>query len=149
LEAVALASGAEGRVAAAIDAQRTEVFVGEYLIHSASLEAESTSREALSSFGEFTASLAAAALAAASPQVFTPDAGLATRLHEAGFQAELLTRPSAEDFAHIAYCRFLGGMRADVSTLDAHYLRRSDAEILVASKPVAIETAVTNPDRTF
>lgn len=132
LEAVALASGGQGRVIAALDAQRSEVFFGEYDIASANLESARKDREALASFIDFTSLLAEGS----SPsKVFTPDAGLAARLNEASFEAEILPRPSAEAYARIAHGKFLAGIRADIATLDANYLRRSDAEIFVAHKP--------------
>lgn len=54
--------------------------------------------------------------------------------HETGINTETLARPSAEAFARIAYGKFLAGFRADVATLDANYLRRSDAEIFSSPK---------------
>jgi tRNA threonylcarbamoyladenosine biosynthesis protein TsaB len=146
LEAVALASGLDGRVAATLDAQRTEVFVGEYFIHSASSDAQNVSLETIASFQDFTTLLADPSSSDASTKVFTPDAELATRIQDAGFHAELLARPSAEDFARIAYRKFLNGIRADVATLDAHYLRRSDAEILVTSKSALTSSGTTKLD---
>jgi hypothetical protein len=47
----------------------------------------------------------------------------------------VLARPAADDFARIAYRKFLSGIRADVATLDANYLRRSDAEIFATPNP--------------
>jgi hypothetical protein len=67
-------------------------------------------------------------------RVFTPDDSLAARLCQAAVDAQLLPRPSAEAFARIAHRKFLAGVRADVATLDANYLRRSDAEIFSAPK---------------
>jgi tRNA threonylcarbamoyladenosine biosynthesis protein TsaB len=132
LEAIALAAGKEGQVIAALDAQRSEVFLGEYENESADPVSARLNREAISSFGDF-----ASLPGAGDPprQVFTPDAALAARLKEAGMAAELVARPSAEDFARIAYRKFLAGIRADVATLDANYLRRSDAEIFAVPKP--------------
>jgi tRNA threonylcarbamoyladenosine biosynthesis protein TsaB len=126
LEAIADASGAEGRVIAVIDAQRSETFWGEYN--------PSFVSEALATFADFTARFASA-LDAAPAKIFTPDAALAARLREAHVDASVLAISSAEDFARIAYRKFLAGVRADVATLDANYLRRSDAEIFVAPKP--------------
>jgi tRNA threonylcarbamoyladenosine biosynthesis protein TsaB len=131
LEAIALASGTTGKVMAALDAQRSEVFWGEYTIASATLEATPMDREAIASFADFTSLLASSAPPL---KVFTPDAGLAARLNEVTFDTEVLPRPSAEDFARIAHRKFLAGIRADIETLDANYLRRSDAEILIAPK---------------
>jgi tRNA threonylcarbamoyladenosine biosynthesis protein TsaB len=169
LEAIADASGAEGtgaegRVIAAMDAQRSEVFWGEYNLESAAQSATQSAAqseppepvglkvvpelaprtatmlsESLASFVDFTSQFASA-LPNQSPQnqapqkVFTPDEALAARLREANVDVSMLARPSAEAFARIAYRRFLAGVRADVATLDANYLRRSDAEILPALK---------------
>jgi tRNA threonylcarbamoyladenosine biosynthesis protein TsaB len=135
LEAVAIASGMDGRVIAALDAQRTEVFFGDYTVGddvSSKSRQGRMNREGISSFGDF-----ASLLAASDPgqKIFTPDDGLAGRLREAGFEAELLARPTAESYGRIGHGKFLAGVRADVATLDANYLRRSDAEIFVAPKP--------------
>ncbi len=135
LEAVADASAAEGRVIAATDAQRSEVFWGEYNLESAA-QFPSLVSEALASFADFTSRFASTlASAPAAPKVFTPDEALAARLRQANVDAFLLASPSAEDFARIAYRKFLAGVRADVATLDANYLRRSDAEIFSTPKP--------------
>jgi tRNA threonylcarbamoyladenosine biosynthesis protein TsaB len=131
LEAVALASGIECKAMAALDAQRSEVFFGEYNVTSAGPEPARMDREAMAGFGAFTSLLGASD---PPPKVFTPDVALATRLHEANFDAVVLPRPSAEDFARIGHRKFCAGIRADVATLDANYLRCSDAEIFVAPK---------------
>jgi len=128
LEAVALASGERGRVLSALDAQRSEVFYAEYNVVSAELVP--VDRELIASFSDFTGFLASAP----TRKIFTPDSSLAARLQEAGFSAGLLARPSAETYARIAHRKFLSGVRADVSALDANYVRRSDAEIFVAPK---------------
>jgi len=145
LEAIADASGAQGRAIAAIDAQRSEIFWGEYNLESATQPASpepasprlapksaTMLSEALASFPDFTSSIASAQ---PPPEVFTPDAALAARLHQANVDAVVLASLSAEAFARIAYRKFLAGVRADVATLDANYLRRSDAEIFPAPKP--------------
>lgn len=126
LEAIALAPGRDGKVIAAMDAQRSEVYFGEYQVDSANPVPGRMEREALSSFGDFARQLG---LGSPVPLVCTPDAALATRLNLAGIGTELLARPSAEEFARIGYRKFLAGECADVATLDANYLRRSDAEI--------------------
>ncbi len=141
LEAIAGASGAEGRVITAIDAQRSEIFWGEYNLEPAPQSATparpkvaTTLSEALATFADFTSHFASGSVAAPA-KVFTPDAALAARLQDAHVDASVLAIPSAEDFARIAYRKFLSGVRDDVATLDANYLRRSDAEIFAAPKP--------------
>ncbi|PSH04940.1 MAG: tRNA (adenosine(37)-N6)-threonylcarbamoyltransferase complex dimerization subunit type 1 TsaB [Acidobacteria bacterium] len=131
LEAIAFASGAQGKVMAVLDAQRSEVFFGEYDVNSESLDSGKMHREGLVSFGDFTSLLAATD---PRPPVFTSDPDLAARLREAAFDAQVLPRPSAETFSRIAHRKFLAGVRVDVATLDANYMRRSDAEVLAASR---------------
>ena len=96
LEAIALVSAAQGKVIAAMDAQRSEVFSGEYIVESACPEACRMQREAIASFADFTRMLASGDPAM---KIYTPDDGLCVRLREAGFDAHLLARPSAEAFA--------------------------------------------------
>jgi len=128
LEAVAVASGVQGRVLSVLDAQRSEVFYAEFNVVSA--EPVPVNREFIASFSDLTAFLSAEQPA----KIFTPDPTLAERLQEAGFPVELLTRPTAETYARIAHRKFLAGVRADVAALDANYVRRSDAEIFVTPK---------------
>lgn len=130
LEAVALASPMEGRVVAALDAQRSEVFFGEYLTQRSEAEQAQMVRESLASFEGFTAALATIH----ANKVITPDETVATRLRDVGIESHSLARPNAEAYARIAHRKFCTGMRADVATLDANYLRRSDAEIFSAPK---------------
>jgi len=130
LEAVALAALAEGKVLAALDAQRSEVFSGEYLVNRQNADPAQMIRESIASFGGFAAVLAAENV----QEVFTPDETIATRLTEIGIESHRLARPNAEAYARIAYRKFCSGVRADVAALDANYLRRSDAEIFSAPK---------------
>ncbi len=130
LEALALASLAEGKVMAALDAQRSEVFSGEYLVNRQDADPAQMIRESIASFGGFAAALAAENV----QEVFTPDESIASRLREIGIQSRMLARPNAEAYARIAYRKFCSGVRADVAKLDANYLRRSDAEIFSAPK---------------
>lgn len=126
LEAIALAAATEGPLITSLDAQRSEIFFGEYNVTSQTAQMQ---REGVVPIAAFTASVAAR------PQtVFTPDAALAARLRESGVNAHVLTSPNAEDFARIAYRKFLNGIRHNVESLDANYLRRSDAEIFSAPK---------------
>ena len=142
LEAILLASGAQGRAVAAIDAQRGEVFFGEFSVLGESIAAgpppniPENLREGIASFADFVSALASAS---PPPKVFTPDEGLAARLRDSAIrdsalEVALVARPSAQDIARIAHRKFLAGVRADVATLDANYLRRSDAEIFSAPK---------------
>jgi len=141
LEATALSAGIEGEIIAVIDAQRTEIFFGEYKVEAAGPERKATrvAREGVAGFAEFTSLFDPGKASGSSIVAF--DERLAARLHEAGCDTVLVSRPSAENFARIAYRKFLIGGCADVATLDANYVRRSDAEIFVAPKRCA------EPDR--
>jgi len=144
LEATALGAGIEGEVIAAIDAQRAEIFFGEYKVEAAGPELRATrvAREGVASFAEFTLLFEPGKTSEKIvPSIVTFDEGLAARFHEAGYNSVLVARPSAENFSRIAYHKFLSGICADVAALDANYVRRSDAEIFVAPKRCA------EPDR--
>ena len=116
LEALAIASGLSGHVFAALDAQRGEVFLGEYDVkaeHAKLLREESLlTREA------FLAALPTGAT------VVTPDVSLAvgTTFHQ-------IERPGAAAVARIGLYKILAGGVTAPDALDANYVRRSDAEI--------------------
>ena len=135
LEAVALVSSLTGRVVAAIDAQRGELFYGEYVIEpsQAGIGLGERVREGIAGFEEFIGVIQAGT----PPRICTPDTSLAARLREAGVKVSEVRSPLAEDIARIAHRKYLAGERADVAALDANYLRRSDAEIVAARKPTA------------
>ena len=130
LEAVAIAGPMEGRVVAALDAQRSEVFFGEYLVQGSEANPAKATHESLANFDGFTAALATIH----AEKVLTPDETIITRLHDVGIESHSLPRPNAEAYARIAHRKFCAGIHADVATLDANYLRRSDAEIFCAPK---------------
>jgi tRNA threonylcarbamoyladenosine biosynthesis protein TsaB len=115
---------------AALDAQRSEVFSGEYLVSRKNADPAQMIRESLANFEGFAAALAAGNV----QEIFTPDETIASRLREIGIEARMLPRTNAEAYARIAYRKFCSGIRADVATLDANYLRRSDAEIFSSPK---------------
>jgi len=137
LEALAFAAPrtAEGRdqgerVLTALDAQRNELFFGEFLLPegtSGMVHTVQNLREELAAVSAFTAEFAGA-----SP--LTPDEALADRLRAAGLGPVLVARPSAEQIARIGHRKFLAGERADTASLDANYLRRSEAELVSASR---------------
>lgn len=131
LEALALAVHPEGKAIAALDAQRSEVFYAGCRASTSDPNEHSENREGIASFEDFTSVLS---VSEPSPTVFTPDEALATRLREAECVVEIVVRPNAEAFARIGYRKFLAGVRSDVVTLDANYLRRSDAEIYCAPR---------------
>lgn len=127
LEALALASKREGKVIAALDAQRGEVFAGEYVLGAAKSGFPlKTEHEALSTVDDFCTWLSARVPV---PVTFTPDAAIAERVLKSGSPAEVLARPAADVYARIGAVKFAAGMMVAPEALDANYIRRSDAEI--------------------
>ena len=124
LEAVARAGGVQGKVFAALDAGRKEAYLGDYEITGASATA---SREHLLSWGEI------APYASGLP-VVTPDRLVADAVRSAGGVVREIDSPRADSIAQLGWSRFLAGDLADVASLEANYIRRTDAEILVHGK---------------
>jgi tRNA threonylcarbamoyladenosine biosynthesis protein TsaB len=136
LEAIALGSGgekdaAERRVLTALDAHRGEVFFGEFLLPAGGGEAR-TLREAVASWEAFLAQCKATPSEPASP--WTPEESLAARLRAEGIAATVVPRPTAAEIARIGRQKFLAGERTDAAALDANYLRRSEAELVLAPR---------------
>jgi tRNA threonylcarbamoyladenosine biosynthesis protein TsaB len=127
LEALALASGGHGRIFAALDAQRAEVFLGEYDVRPETRQAIPLAQESLLTHEEFVAVLPEGAT------VVTPDASIAALALPAGTALRQITRPAADLVAHIGIRKILAGQTISADALDANYVRRSDAEIF--SKP--------------
>lgn len=134
LEAIAFATGNLGLVLAALDAQRNEVFVGEYEIQPASGDFTVRSRaveEALVGASDFITWVSARK---DSPVTYTPDVTIESRVRESGATVELVRRPGAEIYARAGWNKFLAGETIMAEALDANYIRRSDAEIFSAPK---------------
>jgi tRNA threonylcarbamoyladenosine biosynthesis protein TsaB len=127
LEALAIASGVSGRVFAALDAQRGEVFMGQYNVDVETLLATSLEQESLLGREAFLAVLPAGAT------VVTPDASIAALALPAGTTLRQIERPGAEAIARIGLIKIRAGQIVSADALDANYVRRSDAEIF--SKP--------------
>jgi len=122
LEAIACASGHQGRILAALDAQRHQVFLGEY---ERAREDISRHSESLLTEAEFEAAMGGAGNA----RVVTPDASVATLLLQAGIPFQQIPAPQADVIAQIAVDKVKRGQIVSPEALDANYIRRSDAEI--------------------
>jgi len=127
LESLAIASGVNGRVFAALDAQRGEVFLGEYNVQLETLQGTSLREESLLTREAFLAALPTGAT------VVTPDASIAALALPAGTTLRQIERPGAEAIARIGLRKILAGQTVSADALDANYVRRSDAEVF--SKP--------------
>lgn len=122
LEALAISSGKQGRMAAALDAGRDEIFFGLYEI--ASGRAATLCEELLSraEFAERIRQLDAV-------QVVSSDPGVAELIRSAGSSVLHTDRPGSAAVARIGLQKILAGETVGVEELDANYIRRSDAEI--------------------
>ena len=120
LEVIAFGSGKQGRVIAALDAGRGEVYLGEYEIKSQSARLV---REQILPKLEFFES-------ARGTPVVTPDKALADA---ATSMTSLIDWPNALEVASVGLRRLRDGDIVSPEQLEANYIRRSDAEIF--SKP--------------
>ena len=121
LEVVATASGVQGKVVAALDGGRREVFFGAYEIAGESIQ---VLREELLSQPDFQS-------AAHGSTVVTPDAALAASAREAGLSLTAVDPPNAAAIARFGWKKLQAGKTVSPEQLEANYMRRSDAEMFV------------------
>lgn len=114
-----LASGGNGRVFAAIEAGRGEVYAGEYDLANGSSR---LIREQLLLREEFLES-------ARGSSVVTVDPNLAAQARAAGLAVVLVDTISSEMIARLGWKKLRAGEAIDPAQLDANYIRRTDAEI--------------------
>lgn len=123
LEALATFSTEDGRVMTALDAGRSEVFCGAYDVRHGRAKPVI---EQLLSESEFV-------VEAGKPGVrliLTSDAAVAEKFTAAVVpKVNVVQRPSSSMIAKIGALKLLSGETTTVESLDANYLRRSDAEI--------------------
>lgn len=118
LEAVAIAGKSPGKVVAAMEAGRGEVYAGAYEIG----EIATRLRERLLTQEEFLAS-------ANQHTVVTPDQSIAAAARSAGLQVEEVERPRSDAIARLGWKKTLAGETVSSEALEANYIRRTDAEI--------------------
>lgn len=121
LEVLAVASGAEGKVLAVLDAGRGDVYAGEYEVKNAAatlVQQQLLAKDELSSLasGHF---------------VVTPDEVLAGFLQASGISVSKVDSVLAEMIAKAGYRRLQLNQSVSPEQLEANYMRRSDAEIFV------------------
>lgn len=119
LEVCVFTSAAQGKIMAALDAGRTDVYVGEYEVpaHAAA------PRERMLSRTEFL-------LQARGWTVFTPDSALADAAMAAGLSVSTLAPITAAAVARLGWRKIQCGETVTPEQLEANYIRRTDAEIL-------------------
>jgi tRNA threonylcarbamoyladenosine biosynthesis protein TsaB len=127
LEAIAIARGrANGRVAVALDAGRGEVYVGEFKIVNSRVAEVSEYIRKLDAYAQKAAAIDLATLCT--------DDRVMEALRTAGVAARQVKPLRADEIARLGLKKLLAGEVADTATLDANYIRRSDAEIFSAPK---------------
>jgi len=128
LEAVARGGTAHGWILAAMDAGRTDVYVGDYEIEQVRRNAHVDSERLLSR-----EQFLALATNAAGATVVTPDPALAEVVRSAGIRVEQIEFPGAGVIARLGWDHLQQGRTVLPEDLEANYMRHSDAEIF--SKP--------------
>jgi tRNA A37 threonylcarbamoyladenosine modification protein TsaB len=124
LEVCAVTSGSRGRVIAALDAGRNDVYVGEYEIPA---NAGHVPTERILTKSEFLEQ-------ARGWTVVSPDVALAEAATAEGLSASILPPISAADVARLGWSKILEGETVTSEQLEANYIRRTDAEILEKSR---------------
>jgi len=120
LEVCAFTSGHEGKVMAALDAGRSDVYVGEYEIPA---RAGQPPKEHMLSRSEFLAQ-------ARGWTIVTPDSVLAEAARETGLSISTLPQVSAAAVARLGWRKIQSGETVTAEQLEANYIRRTDAEML-------------------
>jgi tRNA threonylcarbamoyladenosine biosynthesis protein TsaB len=127
LEAIAIARGrANGKVAVALDAGRGEVYVGEFKIVNSRVAEVSEYIRKLDAYAQKAAAIDLATLCT--------DDRVMEVLRTAGVASRQVKPLRADEIARLGLKKLLAGEVADTATLDANYIRRSDAEIFSAPK---------------
>lgn len=124
LEALASCAEASGPVAAVMDASRGEFFVGVYFVQP-ERQGVTLINESLLSREELLEELRTDS----GPRVITCDDVVAQWAEHEGLTVQLAPRPDSERIAQLGLKKLLRGETVKPETLDANYLRRSDAEI--------------------
>jgi tRNA threonylcarbamoyladenosine biosynthesis protein TsaB len=114
LEVIASSAKADGKVWAAIDAGRNEIYLGEY-------GGEGRSEQLVSR--EELAALVGAAL------VVTADRSIVEVAQAAGFNVKQIPYPGSDAVARLGWQKLQSSETASSADLEANYIRRSDAEI--------------------
>lgn len=122
LEAMASLSDHSGKIAAAIDAGRKEIYFG---LYEKSDQALLRQREELLTQQDFLAAL----VADGPVWVLTSDTAIAELAAASSAAVLVVTRPGSEVIARLGAGKLLAGDTVSIEDLDANYLRRSDAEI--------------------
>jgi tRNA threonylcarbamoyladenosine biosynthesis protein TsaB len=132
LEAVAVASGARGKVLAALDAGRGEIYVGQYEVDG---ESARMMEERLLRMSEFLP-------LAQNAETVSPDENVVAALRADGVPARKVDAVAAAQIGRLGWQKLRHGLVVSPEQLEANYIRRSDAEIF--AKP-AIRSSSERP----
>lgn len=124
LEALAVLAGANGKITAALDAGRGEVYVGTYDVLNG--RAKCVSEQVLAVI-DVTSGFTGGSWA-------TPDQMLADMLAQKSIDVHTIAAPRADQIAHIGFQKLQDGQTVSPEALDATYIRRSEAEIKLAER---------------
>jgi tRNA threonylcarbamoyladenosine biosynthesis protein TsaB len=127
LEALGINYGGEGcTVTTVLDAGRSEVYAGEYDVSS---RGASPGRQFIVKLGELAGQISL------NSRIITTSPKAVETLRAAGLRVEQVEPVHADTIARIGLRKLLAGETADPATLDANYIRRSDAELFSLPKP--------------
>ena len=126
LEMLVISSRRDGKITAALDAGREEVFVGEYEVTG---DSASLIEEKLLTQAEFLSMITDA-----NSPLITSDESIIELARRAGVTAQKVERPGSETAARVGLRKLLAGETVSVEGMDANYIRRSDAEIFSRPK---------------
>jgi tRNA threonylcarbamoyladenosine biosynthesis protein TsaB len=118
LEVVARSAKCQGKVMAALDAGRSDVYLGEYDLS----ERAEIIGERLISREEFLS-------IARETKVLTPERALIEATSSAGLSVEEVAPPDSAAVARMGFEKIMRGETTSPEGLEANYIRRSDAEI--------------------
>jgi tRNA threonylcarbamoyladenosine biosynthesis protein TsaB len=136
LEAVA-AARSEGKVLAALDAGRGEIYAGEY-----------DTGKGVTDFGERLLTREEFLAAADGRFTLTPDHVIAEAGRATGLRIEEVARPGSDAIARLGWTKILSGQTVLPEELEANYIRRSDAEIFAknGSNPLSLNSNIKEGD---
>ena len=123
LQAVAQAARTDGRVIAALDAGRGEIYAGIYVIANGRARGVS---ERLLTMTEILAEVVG-------QQVATPDQKIADAVKAVGVTVHGVALPQADAIARLGFEKIRAGETVTPEALDATYIRRTDAELKLST----------------
>ncbi len=121
LEVLVSVGGLTGKVVAALDGGRNEVFLGEYEVDGAIMR---LIRERLLLRDEWLES-------AGQEMIVTPDHAIAEAVRAKGLSVVEVERPRSDTIAQLGWRKIAGGETVSAEALDASYIGRSESELFV------------------